>query len=268
MLFGLLTQPIEMFEPIAFFIWPLALLAVFCLGLPLLLCLEKRYPAHPKLMELDFEKIDSSLGDFLMTQTKALFKIGFDEPTLIQIPNFVPQVNSYLIMLVNRQTGDKAMVTALVSQGLQLLYLEFTTGFDSGEVFNTHNATEIPAFPPYAKKVRTQVPAVDDAQELYRLHTFVMNKHQVQGRKVLYEPGQALDYLARFGFFDEQVKGGWLFYDQESDSYRPTFKGACLIVWRLMQPFKALHKMALNRRAKNILKEFHRANESENLFEA
>jgi hypothetical protein len=200
-----------------------------------------------------------------------LFKIGFDEPTLVQIPKFVPQVNSYLIMLVNRHTGDKAMVTALVSQRLQLLYLEFTTRFGSGEVFNTLNATEIPAFPPYAKKVRTQVPAVDDAQELYRLHTFVMNKHQVQGEKVLYEPGQALDYLARFAFlkpFDEQVKRGWLFYDQESDSYRMTFKGAYPIVWGLMQPFKALRKMALNRRAKNILEEFHQASVSEKLFKA
>src|SRR5258707_11426229 len=140
-----------MTEHLDFFIWPLALLAVYYLGFPLLIRLQQRFPAHPKLMELDFEKIDSSLGDFLMTQTKALFEIGFDEPTLVQIPNSAPHVNSYLIMLVNRHTGDKAMVTAIVSQGLvplQVLYLEFSTRFDSGEVFDTHNATEIPAFPP------------------------------------------------------------------------------------------------------------------------
>src|SRR5258708_24573754 len=231
MLFGLLTQPIEMFEPIAFFIWPLALLAVFCLGLPLLICLEHRYPAHPKLMELDFEEVDPSLGDFLMTQTKALFKIGFDEPTLVQIPNFVPQINSYLIMLVNRQSGDKTMVTALVSQGLvpplQVLYLEFSTRFDSGEVFCTHNATEIQAFPPHPKEVPTQVPPVEDSQELYRLHTFVISKHQVQGKKVLYEPVQALAYFARFAFLKscaQQIKTGWLLVHPQTDSEPPASK--------------------------------------------
>jgi hypothetical protein len=262
-----------MFEPIAFIIRPIVLLAVFCIGLRLLPCLEQRYPAHPKLMELDFEEVDPTFVDSLIAQTKELSEIGFDEPTLVQIPNFVPQVVLYLILLVNRQSGDKAMVTAIVSQRLvsplQGLYLQFSTRFDSGEEFYTYNAPKIGAFLPHAKEVRTQVPSVEDAQELYRLHTFVMNKHQVQGKKVLYEPGQALDYLARFTFsFDEEVQRGWVFHDQESDTYRPTFKGACLFLWRLTEPFKALHQIALNRKAKNTLEEFRRASVSENQHEA
>jgi hypothetical protein len=209
-----------------------------------------------------------------MTQTNALFEIGFDEPTLVRIPNQAPQVNAYLIMLTNRQTGDSAMVTAIVGEGivrLQALYVEFSTRFDSGEEFNTHNAPELLPFPPAPMAVRTQVPSLTDPQELYRLHSFVMSKFSLAGKKVLYEPGQAMEYLVRFAFlesYNRQVKRGWFYYDQENDLYRPTLRGAYRITWGLMQPFKALRKMALNRRAKSILKEFHRASESENLFEA
>ena len=240
----------------------LALLLGYFLVLPIVVGLGQRYPASPMLTELDFDELERSQAEFLMTRTQTLYELGFDEPTLVQVCNGAPNVNAYVIMLVNRRTGDKAMVSALVAQGLiplQSLYVEFSTRFDTGEVFNTHNSRTLPAFPPAPLAVRTQVPSVNDLRELYRLHTFVMGKHDVRGKKVLYEPGQALDYLLRFAFvkvYENQVKRGWLYFEQRSGCYRPTFKGSYLIVGALQQPFKALRTMALNRRARAILEEF------------
>jgi hypothetical protein len=259
-------------EHLELFIWSLALMPAYYVGFPLFMRWHGRYPAHPKTKELNFEKLGLSIAEFLMTQTKALFELGFDEPTMVQIPNAASYVNSFRILLVNRQTGDTAMVTAIVAQApmiagqplfrLQALSVEFSTCFDSGEVFDTHNIPVILAFPPAPMTVRTQVPMVKDSHELFRLHTFVMTKHNPQGKKVLYEPGQGLDYLSRVAFlkpYDEQVKRGWLYYDQKNDLYRLTFKGAYLIGWRLMQPVKALLRIALNRKAKNTLEEFHQS---------
>src|SRR6266536_2542650 len=129
-----------MVEDFDFLLWLLTFIPAYYLGVPLLVRLQQRFPAHPKVMELDFGKLDSSLAEFLTTRTTALFALGFDEPTLVQLPNPAPHVTTYLIMLVNRQTGDKAMVTAIVGRGLvplQTLYLEFSTRFDTGEVFDT-----------------------------------------------------------------------------------------------------------------------------------
>jgi hypothetical protein len=253
---------VELFD----FLWFLPpALAYYYLGLPLLVGLRQSYPAPPTLTELDFEELDPSLAEFLTTRTRTLFELGFDEPTLVHVPDGAPNVTAYLIMLINRRTGDKAMVTAFVARGLvpiQSLYVEFYTRFDTGEAFNTHNCRTLPAFPPAPLAVRTQAPSVDDPRELYRLHTFVMGKRDVRGKKLVYEKGQALDYLARFAFlkcYEEQVKRGWLRYDPESICYRPTFKGAYRVVWGLLQPFKALRTMALHRRARAILTEFHQA---------
>ena len=249
-------------------LWLLVFIPAYYLGVPLLIRMQQRFPAHPTLSEMDFKQLDPSLADFLMTQTKALFALGFEEPALVHLPNPAPRVTAYLIMLVNRQAGDKAMATALIGQGpvpLRTLYLEFSTRFDNGQVFNTLNSSELNAFPPAPLTVRTQVPAVRDPQELYELHTFVMSKDGVGARKVVYEPGEALGYLARYAFletYDQQVKRGWLYYDERGDFYGLTLKGAYPIVWGLMQPFKVLRTMALRRRAKTILEEFDHARAS------
>lgn len=251
-----------MAEPFDQLLLLLGLVPAYYLGIPLLVGLGQRYPASPNLTELDFEELEPSQAEFLMTRTRKLYELGFDEPTLVQIPNGAPHVTAYVIMLVNRRTGDKAMVSALVAEGpipLQTLYVEFSTRFDTGEVFDTHNSRIIPAFPPSPLAVRTQVPSVYDPRELYQLHNFVMAKHDVRGKKVVYEPGQALDYLLRFAFvkvYEDQVQRGWLYFDQRSGYYRPTFKGCYRIIGGLQQPVKALRTIALHRRARAILEEF------------
>jgi hypothetical protein len=241
------------------FLWLLALILIYYLGAPLLIRFTQRYNAHPDFEELDWDTINKSNAQFLMTQTEALFEIGFDEPTLVHLPNAAVNLTTYLIMLVNRQTGDKAMIAVMFGHHvpIQARYVEFSTRFETGEVFDTHNIGELLPWPPAPGSTRTQVPMLRHPQELYELHKYVMSKHGASGEKVLYERGQALDYLARFVFFkpyEVRVEQGWLYFDRSQDCFRPTLTGAYLITWGLMQPFKALRQIALRRRARNILR--------------
>jgi hypothetical protein len=246
-------------------LWALLLIIpVVYLGAPLGIRFQQRLPAHPQLKALDFDTLRPHIAQFLATQTTALFDLGFDEPTLVKIPRAAPHVTAYLIMLVNRQAGDKAMVTVIVGEPapIQTLFVEFSTRFESGEIFNTLNSGEIPAFPPGPTTVRTHVPNVTDPRQLYELHSYVMNKHGPAGKKLLYEAGQALDYLAHdvlVECYEKQVQRRWLYYDQAGDCYRPTLKGAYLMTWGLMQPFKALRKAAVLKRATKMVKEFQEA---------
>jgi len=256
------------FGLIYFLLIPLGLVVAFYLIIPLILRSQQRYPASPQLLEMRFETLKPSLAKFLMTRTHALFEIGFAEATLVKIPDPAPHVRTYLVMLVNRAAGDKAMVTAIVGEagsGLRTLYVEFSTRFENGDVFDTHNADELNAFPPALLTVRTQVPTVDDPAELYELHRFVLKKHDVRSSKTLYEPGRALDYLARFALvksYEEQVNRGWLWYDEADDAYRMTILGSYMICWGLLQPFKAFRRLALQSRERRILAEFDAARDA------
>lgn len=253
----------DLFPDLLWFL-PVLVLAYYLL-FPLLILSQQRFPARPKMTELDMENLDEDQAAFIMSRTRAVIDLGFDEPTMVEMHDAAPLVSTYLIMLVNRQTGDKAMATVMVGRGPvpeQTAYLEFSTRFETGEVFDTHNASTLGAFPPGPQSVRTQVPTVTDPAELFDLHTFMMDKHQIASKKFVYAPGEALDYLTRYAFiksYDEQVARGWLWHEPVTDTYRLTVKGAYLIVWGLQQPFKALRHLAMRRRASLALKEFHQA---------
>jgi len=251
-------------EDIQIVFWFLLLLIpAYYLGMPLVIRFQQRVAAHPNFTPLDFYQLSPVMSQFLMSRTKCLFDMGFEEPTLVQVPNAVPHVSAYLIMLVNRPAGDKAMVSVVVSEqaAMQACMVEFNTRWDTGQVFNTHNIPEL-LWPPEPMSVRTQVPSLQDPRKLYQLHTFIMNKHGLAGKKVLYGPEEALDYLARFAFrepCEEKVRRGWYYFDPAKDCYRPTLKGAYLLTWGLMQPFKAFRKLALLRRERKTLEEFEQA---------
>jgi hypothetical protein len=253
-----------MFELSEQVLWLLLVIpAFYYLGVPLLILFQQKMQAHPRLDALDFDRLGPSISEFLVEQTKALFALGFDEPTLVQLPKPVNNVSSYLVLLVKRDTGDKAMVTAVIGgQGpaaLKSFGVEFSTRFDTGEVFDTHNYQTLMAFPPLPTTTRTQVPTVKDGRELFALHSYVINKHAPRGTKTVYAPGTALDYLVEFAFsrkYEGQAQRGWLYYDEVQDVYRFTTKGAYLVTWGLLQPIKTLRLAILHKRARSILQEF------------
>jgi len=254
-----------MFGISGWLVWPPIVLAFYYLGLPLVIRNKQRYPAHPKLHEVDFETVDPQIAKFLRLQAKRLSNIGFDEETFVTIPKSSPIVSIYLVMLVNRLTGDRAKATVMVANAVPphvVCFIEFSTSFEGGEDFNTHNIAEPMVYPPDPGSVRTQVPTVKNARELFELHRFVVSRDVIGGKKIMYEPGQALAWLSRHAYeesYEQKVKRGWLYYDQSTDCYRPTIRGLYRVAWRVMPPFKNLLISALRRRGERVLNEFREA---------
>jgi hypothetical protein len=240
----------------------LVMVGFFYLVTPMIIRFQQRYPAHPDLRPLGFDSLDPKVRQFLTSRSEEVLRLGFAEPTLVRVVNAAPNVVSYLVMLINRERGDRAMVTVIVGKGvttLQTSYVEYSTRFESGRVFNTHNAVTLPAFPPAPHATRTQTPSVRDPAELYRLHQFVMDREAAEGPKVMYDTGKALDYLIEYAFikmYDVQVARGWLRYCPDEDAYRPTFLGAYRLVWGLLPPLKWLRQLQLIRRERAVLRDF------------
>lgn len=243
-------------------LWVAGIAALFYLGMPLLIRFQQVLPANPELEELDLRRVDRGVGRFLRTRTEALLDLGFAEPVLLRIPEPAPNVTAYLILVVNRATGDKAMATALIGTGpapIQTWYVEFSTRYDAGAVFDTLNTAELNAFPPGRQTVRTQAPSVQDPAELYALHRYVMETRPADGSPWVFPPGEAIEYLLEYAFgqsYEEQARRGILYYDRRSDSYRPTLYGAYRMTWGLLPPFKQLRVLAMRRRERRLLAEW------------
>lgn len=243
----------------------LAPVASIYLVAPLYVRSKQKLAAHPDLQELEMQALDGDVAEYLMLQTRELFALGFDEPTLVQIPAPAPNLSVYLILLVNRPTGDKAVVTAVVGQGaaesVRNLFLAFSTRFDDGRVVETLNADELSAFPRQATVVRTQTPSITEARTLYDMHRFVLRQIEVRARPQLFEPGRAVDYLTENVFqkeYEELARRGWLVKSAGRDYYQPTVKGAYLMTWGLLPPMKWIRLAGMRHRENRILAEYRR----------
>jgi hypothetical protein len=242
--------------------WVLGFVCVFYLGTPLLVLFSQKLTAQPELKPLEMHTLEPVLAAFLMDRTNDLYALGYDEPVLLSMPNGAPGVKAYLITLVNRPAGDKAMVTAMVGEAagtkMQTSYVEFSTRYDDDSVADTLNSSEIGAFAPGEKTIRTQTPSITDLGELYRLHQFVMKKHYAGKRKVLPEPGRMVEYLHEKAFrhsYEEQVSRGILKLEAGGQHYWPTVRGAYQMTWALLPPMKWYWMAKMKRQEQAILAE-------------
>lgn len=254
-------MPAEWWSDGSVIFWVVGVVGLYFLGTPLLILLSQKFSANPQCNELQLHTLEPAISTFIMEKTRALFELGFDEPVLVHMPNPTPGVAVYLVMLINRAAGDKAMVTALISEAssLRTCYVEFSTRYVDDQVVDTLNSADISAFVPGEKIIRSQAPSVTDLSELYRLHQYLLRKNGNSGKKMVYDEGQAIAYLKEYALkktYNEQVSKGWLRYAADGDCYRPTIKGAYLITWGLLQPIKYFRELAMKSKEKQLLAEF------------
>ena len=55
----------------------------------------------------------------------------------------------------------------------------------------------------------------------------------------------------------QQIDTGYLWLDDGAQVYRPTWKGAFLMTWKLMQPFRDIGEWRSDRRARTLVRELH-----------
>jgi hypothetical protein len=241
--------------------------AAMAVGVPVYARLFLKVPTRPAVRELDFDAVDRRTAHFLRTRAEAVIDLGFEEPSLVELPAPGTLVKAYMIVLVNRPAGDGAAVTVVVGGGPVVLargtVVEFGTEFDDGGDYETACTTELPPFPPSPGVIRTLAPSLTDPAELYALHRFVTGRHPGGGARVVpFPPGGALGYVLDHAYsklYDAQVRRGLLYVDGSGAYYRPTLRGACRMAWGLVPPVTWFRRTAIRRRERKLLAEWEEA---------
>lgn len=242
---------------------PVGLAGLYYLAVPLLVKSQQRLAAEPEFVPFDFDDIDPKSADYLEYRVADLEALGFAEATRLELVDFVPNVTAYLVVLVDRARGDKAMAAVLAAGGpapTRAMYVEFGTRFESGELFDTSNSPELNAFPAEGPQVRTQLPGVREVARLYELHRYVLDKHGVTGPKVSFKPGRTAEYLQDITFpelFERLTRWDWVSL-HHGGYYHYTLTGAYAVTWGLLQPMKAMREARLRRAERALLSEFER----------
>lgn len=226
--------------------------------------LGTKLAARPTVRELDFAGLDRETAEFLRSRTEVLLPLGFDEPALIDLPDHVPGVVVFVVLLANRRTGEKATVRVhFVRVGpspARFPVVEFSTWFDTGEKVWTANAADDVVWPAAPGDLYTTLPSVEDPAELLAVHRLLAGRHRPGGRAVLYPPGAGAEHLAaRLAEVGPELAGrGYMRPDRAGTLFRPTIRGACRLAWAALPPGRQLRRLAVRRRERRLLAEWRR----------
>ncbi len=106
-------------------LWTLAALAVmFYVGLPLLILFSQKMQARPQFVAIDPSNVPLEVTRYFSTVVPELEREGFRVMASLGMPNPAPNVQTFLVMLVHRSAGDKAMVTVVQTTNPNVPILE------------------------------------------------------------------------------------------------------------------------------------------------
>ncbi len=244
--------------------WWLIIPAAMYGGMPLVVKFSQKVSASPNIEAVDPSQWPENVAQTMSRVEHDLYALGFTITGRYKMTGAISNTETMLTMLVNYQSGDKAMITAIWGQAngvwnLGTHYTEFSTRFEDGHCFDTMNSATLGSFQRGPKDIKTQVPDVKEAAELWSLHRFVMAKHGAQGRKLVYDIKDTLAYFRRIWRegFEEQVKLGR--FVSRGQIFQPSLIGAYAMTWGMLWPMVSIRTSQMKSRAAAIVSEWKQA---------
>ncbi len=263
---------------------------VYVFGFPLLTLATFRSEALPVLEPATHEfGLFEDCGPFLEIARAHFARLGFEELDTLCLPHQMANVKVVLRPFVNRSEQDTAIAVAMYallgnSWTQQTRYVEISRVFRDGTSIGTRNAQEIPSFPPQSGKTQVTAPWLADIADLYGAHQAVCGlKARGKVRELALDTkyqGDIVAYLTAdmIEEFDDAVRIGYLRYagagaasggverdeenpyrspqvDSPSAHYAATVKGAYLMTWNELWPFKSWIRSRHYRQARRLLAE-------------
>lgn len=234
---------------------------------PILLRLTMTQQADPEVVPFPIDHPDLPLPvrEHFDDVTDELAAIGFDSIAGLALPRQMANVKVVILMFANRKTKDAAIATAIYADKLdpplQTAYVEIISRYRDGTLVQTNNSNQIGAFPTKQGVTTTQFPTVTKADRLYRVHQALAERHGSSAGKLqrLDEEfhGDAAFYLARAirEELEGQIDSGYMFLASGGEVFRPTWKGAFMMCWALLFPWKQIRFARRDRKAARLLEE-------------
>ena len=164
------------------------------------------------------------------------------------------------VAMLQHPDGETATIAMVYSAktGTALPMVEFTAELPDGRIFDVSNSVTVPIFAPRPGHEVYRFPQVRDPLRLHKVFQILLRRRfgssTLRQRDVATDPAR---FLAEV--MDEEYRGqmeaGYYRLDEKTRRWRPTLRGAFLMVWKMLPPFKQLAKAAIRRRARRELAE-------------
>lgn len=234
------------------------LLAAACyLLMPLVIKATQYLTAHPRYESIAPADLPPDVVAFMAPTETALRAEGFYGVTLLRSAGDVPGVTADVMLFMHVSTGDRAQVAFTRGGTLTTPIVTMETSFPDGYAVLTTNFADAGTFPRDPRKHRLSIPGMTDVAMLCEVHRrrraaiappgLSPAPPPSPGHEVREQEQEDAQECARV------AAAGYYRLDPDGIRYRPTFKGAYLMTWKLMWPVSALRRWSKRRAARREL---------------
>lgn len=247
--------------------WLLGGLLLFALVLyvlsPIIVLATMRHRMPPNVNRIhgDDYPLPEEARAYVAVADRDLAEAGFQYLGTLHMPNATPHVEALLWLYVNRPAYDVALLTVLVvrspAMNKVIRHAEFIRSFDDEVHVQTNSSEEMGAFDPVPNEFVFRLPHVQDIRRLYRLHQLLAEEHRQRGWPYLPLDRDFAGDIESFAVeaidrsFRNQIGTGLL--KRTADGYRPTVRGAFVMTWRQLWPFKGIRRRRDERQEQALL---------------
>ena len=237
------------------------LLAPYWLG-PIAIRVATRHPAHPSFEPYDpsRHRVPDWALAFAEETSAVLGPAGFTAQARFVEATWARHLTSFVTVLTNSASRDVAMLAALyTSQGTtarRVSYTEFIAKFIDGRQLLTNNSDTPSVFPPVPSKALTRLPQVKDPARLHRIHELLAGRMKAAKQPLPTDAnftGRLSETMTRS--MEEQIGTGYMYFDTAEGGYRPTWKGAVLMSWKLLPPWRQIRQARMGLEATRLVGE-------------
>lgn len=260
-------QPLVDFTSSAVF-WfiavPVGLLLLPYVAGPVLIRFTQKMSRSPTVLTYDADEQPAPewVQDYLDYAEATLWGCGFEALHHIVLPDLMPNVQAIFVLMTRPESNDAAIAAAMFGTGanasIRKHHVEFATDYADGFELCTNNTSEESVFKALPHKRVLQFDFVSDPAVLWEIHERALQEFAIGSKKSVPDKSQAIEAFreALVKEFTDQVEVGWLWCDESHDVFRPTWKGACLMVWKLCWPVSTLRRAARRKNARRLLREW------------
>ena len=227
----------------------LLLVVAYYIGAPTLVYVSQKIAANPVLQPLALSIFTPDVIQYFIQNRERLAAEGFTPLGEYRLSGADPDRMTALAPLVHPETGDRALIVVLLLRYKNdlwrplLQYVEIEARFEDGSQVSVSNSAEPRWFRASRQQTVLRFEVAQDARALYRLHRRAVAQFAPPAPVVFWplETETAAPLAREFrDEYERQRREKALYLDPERGIYRPTLRGAFLLTWRTLFPFRIL----------------------------
>ncbi len=200
-------------------------------------------PAKPVFETVEDSEVPEELRELYRRLRADLAEAGFEAIGWLRTEDLSPDQVTLMGLVRHddeRVIGLAGGVARATDTGLVLddSYLELSTELLDGRELTTNNSDASGTLHPRPDRLIASFVEIDDPLELYRRHLERLRALGTVARSPLPAPGELIAHLESDSVkvFEGQVEAGYFLRDDESRTFRVTWKGAIMMSWKHVWP--------------------------------